>query len=91
MAVFVSKGGPAILLKLLISASKESPPSEELMLQLHSLLAKVGPKGMFTAGASIGLGYQSPCKVHVNGYEFITHLTNLCFKNITSIVAFSFN
>uniref|UniRef100_A0A8C5CU64 Cytosolic carboxypeptidase 1 n=1 Tax=Gadus morhua TaxID=8049 RepID=A0A8C5CU64_GADMO len=44
VAVFVSKGGPAILLKLLISASKESPPSEELMLQLHSLLAKVGPK-----------------------------------------------
>ncbi|KAJ3604453.1 hypothetical protein NHX12_029193 [Muraenolepis orangiensis] len=44
VAVFVSKGGTSILLKLLISASKESPPSEELLLQLHSLLAKVGPK-----------------------------------------------
>ena len=63
VAVFVSKGGTAILLKLLISASKESPPSEELMLQLHSLLAKVGPKGMLTAGISIG--HQSPSKVNV--------------------------
>ncbi|KAK0145927.1 Cytosolic carboxypeptidase 1 [Merluccius polli] len=44
VAVFVSKGGTSILLKLLISVSKESPPSEELQLQLHSLLAKVGPK-----------------------------------------------
>ncbi|XP_056137454.1 cytosolic carboxypeptidase 1 [Lampris incognitus] len=44
VGVFVSKGGTGILLKLLITASKESPPSEELMLQLHSLLAKVGPK-----------------------------------------------
>ncbi|XP_078141437.1 cytosolic carboxypeptidase 1 isoform X1 [Centroberyx gerrardi] len=44
VGVFVSKGGTGILLQLLITASKESPPSEELMLQLHSLLAKVGPK-----------------------------------------------
>ncbi|KAM7017721.1 cytosolic carboxypeptidase 1 isoform 1-T1 [Tautogolabrus adspersus] len=42
--VFVSKGGTGILFQILISASKELPPSEELMLQLHSLLAKVGPK-----------------------------------------------
>lgn len=46
MGVFVSKGGTGVLFQLLINASKEFPPSEELMLQLHSLLAKVGPKGM---------------------------------------------
>ncbi|XP_069481957.1 cytosolic carboxypeptidase 1 isoform X2 [Ambystoma mexicanum] len=40
----VSKGGTQILLQLLISASKESPPNEELMVQLHCLLAKVGLK-----------------------------------------------
>ncbi|KAK7933804.1 hypothetical protein WMY93_004700 [Mugilogobius chulae] len=44
VGVFVSKGGTGILFQTLISASKEMPPSEELMLQLHSLLAKVGPK-----------------------------------------------
>uniref|UniRef100_A0AAQ4RGT4 Cytosolic carboxypeptidase 1 n=1 Tax=Gasterosteus aculeatus aculeatus TaxID=481459 RepID=A0AAQ4RGT4_GASAC len=44
VSVFVSKGGTGILFQILISASKELPPSEELMLQLHSLLAKVGPK-----------------------------------------------
>ncbi|XP_030628006.1 cytosolic carboxypeptidase 1 [Chanos chanos] len=44
VGVFVSKGGTAILLQLLLSAGKESPPSEELMLQIHCLLAKVGPK-----------------------------------------------
>ncbi|XP_061527813.1 cytosolic carboxypeptidase 1 isoform X1 [Phycodurus eques] len=42
--VFVSKGGTAVLLRILISANKEFPPNEELMLQVHSLLAKVGPK-----------------------------------------------
>lgn len=46
MEVFVSKGGTGILFQILIAASKESPPSMELMLHLHSLLAKVGPKGM---------------------------------------------
>ncbi len=45
MGVFVSKGGTGILFHILITASKDLPPSEELMLQLHSLLAKVGPKG----------------------------------------------
>ncbi|KAM8886502.1 cytosolic carboxypeptidase 1 isoform 4-T6 [Spinachia spinachia] len=44
VGVFVSKGGTGILFQILISASKDLPPSEELMLQLHSLLAKVGPK-----------------------------------------------
>uniref|UniRef100_A0A8C6T7B5 Cytosolic carboxypeptidase 1 n=1 Tax=Neogobius melanostomus TaxID=47308 RepID=A0A8C6T7B5_9GOBI len=44
VGVFVSKGGTGILFHTLLSASKEMPPSEELMLQLHSLLAKVGPK-----------------------------------------------
>lgn len=47
VAVFVSKGGTGILFQILNTASKELPPSEELMLQLHSLLAKVGPKGRF--------------------------------------------
>ncbi|KAM4710064.1 cytosolic carboxypeptidase 1 [Discoglossus pictus] len=42
--VLVSKGGTQILLQLLLSASKESPPNEELMVLLHSLLAKIGPK-----------------------------------------------
>ncbi|KAI4878153.1 hypothetical protein NFI96_028406, partial [Prochilodus magdalenae] len=44
VGVFVSKGGTAILLQLLVQSGKEASPSEELMLQLHSLLAKVGPK-----------------------------------------------
>ncbi|XP_018614953.1 cytosolic carboxypeptidase 1 isoform X1 [Scleropages formosus] len=44
VGVLVSKGGTAILLQLLITTSKEWPPSEELMLQLHTILAKVGPK-----------------------------------------------
>ncbi|XP_005304370.1 cytosolic carboxypeptidase 1 isoform X1 [Chrysemys picta bellii] len=43
-SVLVSKGGTQILLQLLLSASKDSPPNEELMVQLHSLLAKIGPK-----------------------------------------------
>ncbi|MCJ8735307.1 hypothetical protein PDJAM_G00245330 [Pangasius djambal] len=44
IGVFVSKGGTGILLQLLISSGRETSPSEELMLQIHSLLAKVGPK-----------------------------------------------
>nr|XP_060618077.1 cytosolic carboxypeptidase 1 isoform X1 [Anolis sagrei ordinatus]XP_060618078.1 cytosolic carboxypeptidase 1 isoform X1 [Anolis sagrei ordinatus]XP_060618079.1 cytosolic carboxypeptidase 1 isoform X1 [Anolis sagrei ordinatus]XP_060618080.1 cytosolic carboxypeptidase 1 isoform X1 [Anolis sagrei ordinatus]XP_060618081.1 cytosolic carboxypeptidase 1 isoform X1 [Anolis sagrei ordinatus] len=43
-SVLVSRGGTQILLQLLVNASKESPPNEELMVLLHSLLAKVGPK-----------------------------------------------
>ncbi|XP_055024188.2 LOW QUALITY PROTEIN: cytosolic carboxypeptidase 1 [Misgurnus anguillicaudatus] len=42
--VFVSKGGTALLLQLLVSSSKDLPMNEELMLQIHSLLVKVGPK-----------------------------------------------
>lgn len=49
VGVFVSKGGTGILFQVLISASRELPPSEELMLQLHSLMAKVGPKGRLNA------------------------------------------
>ncbi|XP_076010306.1 cytosolic carboxypeptidase 1 isoform X2 [Genypterus blacodes] len=44
VGVFVSKGGTSIVFQVLITAGKESPPDEELMLQLHSVLAKVGPK-----------------------------------------------
>nr|XP_058928423.1 cytosolic carboxypeptidase 1 isoform X4 [Kogia breviceps] len=40
----VSKGGSQILLQLLMNASKESPLNEELMMQIHSILAKIGPK-----------------------------------------------
>lgn len=43
--VFVSKGGTAILLQLLVSSSKDPPANEELMILIHSLLVKVGPKG----------------------------------------------
>lgn len=41
----ISRGGTQILLQLLVNASKEPPPNEELMVLLHSLLAKIGPKG----------------------------------------------
>ncbi|KAK6492975.1 cytosolic carboxypeptidase 1-like isoform X1 [Huso huso] len=44
ICILVSKGGTQILLQLLMSAIKESPPCEELMVQLHCILAKVGPK-----------------------------------------------
>lgn len=44
VGVFVSKGGTGILFQILITVRKELPQSEELMLELHSLLAKVGPK-----------------------------------------------
>uniref|UniRef100_A0A7N9IFQ3 Cytosolic carboxypeptidase 1 n=1 Tax=Macaca fascicularis TaxID=9541 RepID=A0A7N9IFQ3_MACFA len=40
----VTKGGSQILLQLLMNASKESPPHEDLMVQIHSILAKIGPK-----------------------------------------------
>lgn len=43
-SVLVTKGGTQILLQLLLNASKESPPNEELMVLLHTLLAKIGPK-----------------------------------------------
>ncbi|XP_072372802.1 cytosolic carboxypeptidase 1 isoform X4 [Scyliorhinus torazame] len=42
--VLVSKGGSQILLQLLFTASKDSPANEEVMMQLHSILAKIGPK-----------------------------------------------
>ncbi|TRY99459.1 hypothetical protein DNTS_022999 [Danionella cerebrum] len=42
--LFVSKGGTAVLLQLLVSSSRCPPASEELILLIHSLLVKVGPK-----------------------------------------------
>ncbi|XP_056370253.1 cytosolic carboxypeptidase 1 isoform X6 [Oenanthe melanoleuca] len=42
--VVVTKGGTQILLQLLLTASKDSPPNEELMVLLHTLLAKIGQK-----------------------------------------------
>uniref|UniRef100_A0A8C0HSB4 Cytosolic carboxypeptidase 1 n=1 Tax=Buteo japonicus TaxID=224669 RepID=A0A8C0HSB4_9AVES len=43
-SVLVTKGGTQILLQLLLTASKDTPPNEELMVLLHTLLAKIGPK-----------------------------------------------
>lgn len=43
-SVLVTKGGTQILLQLLLTASKDSPPNEELMVLLHTLLAKIGLK-----------------------------------------------
>uniref|UniRef100_A0A672VAW4 Cytosolic carboxypeptidase 1 n=1 Tax=Strigops habroptila TaxID=2489341 RepID=A0A672VAW4_STRHB len=43
-SILVTKGGTQILLQLLLTASKDSPPNEELMVLLHTLLAKIGPK-----------------------------------------------
>ncbi|XP_030917700.1 cytosolic carboxypeptidase 1 [Geospiza fortis] len=43
-SVLVTKGGTQILLQLLLTASKDFPPNEELMVLLHTLLAKIGPK-----------------------------------------------
>ncbi|XP_009993764.1 PREDICTED: cytosolic carboxypeptidase 1 [Chaetura pelagica] len=43
-SVLVTKGGTQILLQLLLTASKDSPLNEELMVLLHTLLAKIGPK-----------------------------------------------
>uniref|UniRef100_A0A8C5LUF7 Cytosolic carboxypeptidase 1 n=1 Tax=Leptobrachium leishanense TaxID=445787 RepID=A0A8C5LUF7_9ANUR len=43
ISALISKGGTPILLQLLLRASKESP-NEELMVILHSVLAKMGPK-----------------------------------------------
>ncbi|KFO76721.1 Cytosolic carboxypeptidase 1, partial [Cuculus canorus] len=43
-SVLVTKGGTQILLQLLLTASKDCPPNEELMVLLHTLLAKIGPK-----------------------------------------------
>lgn len=45
----VAKGGSQILLQLLMNASKDSPPHEEVMVQTHSILAKIGPKGKRSA------------------------------------------
>lgn len=45
VGVFISKGGTGILFQILVTVSQESTLSEELMVQLHSLLAKVGPNG----------------------------------------------
>lgn len=40
----VAKGGSQILLQLLTNASKDTSLNEELMVQIHSVLAKIGPK-----------------------------------------------
>lgn len=40
----VAKGGSQLLLQLLVNASKDSPLNEELMVHIHSVLAKIGPK-----------------------------------------------
>ncbi|XP_028911597.1 cytosolic carboxypeptidase 1 isoform X2 [Ornithorhynchus anatinus] len=40
----ICRGGPQILLQMLLNASKDSQRNEELLILVHSLLAKVGPK-----------------------------------------------
>lgn len=65
VGVFVSKGGTGILFQILINASKELPPSEELMLQLHSLLAKVGPKGRSGFNVIVSDGWAEASSVPV--------------------------
>lgn len=57
VGVFVSIGGTGILFHLLVTASKETVPSEELMMQLHLLLAKVGPKGTTVSSHSLLLSF----------------------------------
>lgn len=69
VGVLVSKGGTQILLQLLLSANKDSPPNEELMVQLHSLLAKVGFKDK-----------KFPSKSRINGVLNIT--LNLVKQNL---------
>lgn len=39
-----------------MNASKESPLNEELMVQIHSILAKIGPKGEGFTCMIIGSG-----------------------------------
>ncbi|XP_064032492.1 cytosolic carboxypeptidase 1 isoform X3 [Pogoniulus pusillus] len=67
--VLVTKGGTQILLQLLLTASKDTPPNEELMVLLHTLLAKVGPKDK-----KIGM------KARINGALNIT--LNLVKQNL---------
>uniref|UniRef100_A0A803YIM8 ATP/GTP binding protein 1 n=1 Tax=Meleagris gallopavo TaxID=9103 RepID=A0A803YIM8_MELGA len=67
--ILVTKGGTQILLQLLLNASKESPPNEELMVLLHTLLAKIGPKDK-----KIGM------KARINGALNIT--LNLVKQNL---------
>lgn len=65
MGVFVSIGGTGILFHLLVTASKETIPSEELMLQLHVLLAKIGPKGRTVSQLN-------RCTHHSAGFKTLT-------------------
>ena len=44
----VSRGATQILLSALGSAAKQQPSSEDLLLVLHQILAKIGPKGGLT-------------------------------------------
>ncbi|XP_051950822.1 cytosolic carboxypeptidase 1 isoform X2 [Xyrauchen texanus] len=66
--VFVSKGGTAILLQLLVSSSKDLPLNEELMLHIHSLLFKVGPKDDITSSSDRKFGV----KARLNGALNVT-------------------
>nr|XP_033783692.1 cytosolic carboxypeptidase 1 isoform X2 [Geotrypetes seraphini] len=43
-SLLVSKGAMQVLLQLLLTTSKDPSPNEELMIQLHTLLAKIGSK-----------------------------------------------
>ena len=44
-SVLTAKGAVDIVLKVIINASNECPPNEEVILLGHVLLTKLGPKG----------------------------------------------
>lgn len=88
VGVFVSIGGTGILFHLLVTASKETMPSEELMLQLHLLLAKVGPKGRTVS-------HLNRCTHHSAGFKTYTLICETivfsfpsnCLSNPTDFVS----
>lgn len=88
MGVFVSIGGTGILFHLLVTASKETMPSEELMLQLHLLLAKVGPKGR-------SVSHLNRCTHHSAGFKtyalicetIVFSFPSNCLSNPTDFVS----
>ena len=45
--LLVGHGATQVLLHVLVSESKEQNPSEELLISIHSILAKLGPKGKY--------------------------------------------
>lgn len=85
----MSKGGTGILFKQLITASKEMPPNEELMLQLHSLLAKVGPKGTVSSVSQFHKHTQTAgclCFFLISGFICLVQNT-ISYYNISKMLS----